>query len=613
MKGGARHSRAPIKVSLLVAAFMGLLYLTGFLKPAEWRAYDLRLWLVAGDTPDPRIVMVAIDDESLGAIGRWPWPRETHARLIQALGAVGARVIAFDVEFPEASPDPRSDEQFGQAAREAGNVVVGSQGQVEAVGEPGLVRASRFLDPVDAIRSTTTVGHMNVLPGPDGVIRSNLAAVATDGEVVPSLALAAAARYVGAEPPLWDGRSSAVNLAGRSIPLDAQGRFLINFSGEARVFPMVSYADVLNGTADPSLFKDRIVLVGYWAQTMGDLRNFPVLGPLNPGVMAHAYGIQTILDGAFITQAPRAANLLAILLLTFLTGLIFFRVSPARGAILLAVILAAFALINVVYLLGVARMLVDLVHPALGLGLSYLGALGLRIVTEQRDRLRVTDMFQRYVGPQVVKEILSTGEDALRLGGSRRPLTVFFLDVRGFTPLAEKLQPEDVVEILNRNFEMITQVIFKYGGTLDKFIGDAVMAVFNAPLNLPDHALQAVLAAREIQGRAVEIRKGLEARYGSSVQFGIGINTGEAVVGNIGSSTRMEYTAIGDAVNLAARLESNAKPGQILISESTCRALDGRVETEPVGPLVVKGKSEPVMAHLVSLPAEQAAVPGAAS
>lgn len=602
MRRAAGRPPAAVRAVLALSALAGLLYLSGWLKPLEWRAYDLRLGLVADDAPDRHLALVAIDDKSLAALGRWPWPRETHARLVAALRAAGARVVAFDIEFPEPSPDPRSDERLARAARAAGNVVVAAAAPLEPIREPGPVRtAGRLPPPVAPISSAVGVGHIDLQPDPDGVMRRYLAAVASPDGLVPALGLVAAARYLGVPVPEWDGRSPAIRLGGRPIPVDRWGRFLIAFATPG-VFPVVSYVDVLDGAADPSVFRDRLVLVGSFAPTLGDLRTFPVLPPLSPGVLAHANAIKTVLDGTFVTPVPRSVNLLAVLLLTFLPGLLYARLSPLLGAVVLVALLTAYAAANTA-LLAAKGLLVDLTHPALGLGLSYLGALGVRIVSEQRERLRVTAMFQRYVGPEVVKEILAAGEDALRLGGVRRPLTVLFLDVRNFTPLSERLQPEEVVRILNRSFEMITQVIFKHGGTLDKFIGDAVMVLFNAPLDLPDHPLRAVLAAREIQERARAIQAELEARYGCSVRFGIGINTGEAVVGNIGSSTRMEYTAIGDAVNLAARLESVAGPGQILISESTWQAVAGRVEAEPLGPIPVKGKSRPVNVYAVKVPA----------
>lgn len=600
---------------LAVAVFTVLLYSFFPLASLEWRAYDLRLEYSPTLVDRPYVTLVTIDDASLAALGRWPWPRDTHARLIDTLHAAGAKVIAFDVEFPEASADPEMDRRLAEAARRAGNVVVGAHGELEPSVTPGRIAARSLGKPVEPIASAVGVGHINAVPESDGVIRKSVAVLAAPGEVLPSLDLVAAARFLGTEVPSWDGRSPAVAWAGRSIPVDPWGRFLVDFSGvraldgksavdlgdASPVFPTLGYADVLDGNFDPSLVRGRIVLVSPWAAGLSDLHTFPVLGIQKPGALLHAYTLQTLLEGAFVRPVPRAANQAVVLFLTLLSGLIFLRQSPGRGALLMLLLTLAYGGFNL-YLLTASRTLLDLVHPVLGIFLAYLGNLGQRIVAEQRDRLRITGMFQRYVGPQVVKEILAAGEASLRLGGTRRPVTVLFLDVRGFTPLAEKLEPEEVVDILNTNFEMITQVIFKYGGTLDKFIGDAVMAVFNSPLDLPDHPLQAVLAAREIQVRAREIRARLSARYGRSVRFGIGVHTGEAVCGNIGSSTRMEFTAIGDAVNLAARLESNAQPGQVLISEAVWEAVRDRVATEPVGPITVKGKSEPVNVYAVTIP-----------
>ncbi len=618
MKKNPHLSRASTRLGLLIALVMVVLYSRFPLSSLEWRAYDLRLEYSPTFVKDPPVTLVTIDDASLAALGRWPWPRDTHARLIEALNAAGAKVIVLDIEFPEPSPDPALDARLAEAARRAGNVVVGAHGRLEPSATPGRITAQEFGKPVEPIASAVGVGHINAVSETDGVVRKSIAVIASPEEVLPSIDLVAVARYLGTPPPSWDGRSRVMEWAGHSIPMDPWGRFLVDFSAvrvreinggyyadlgaDRPVFPIISYVDVLNGDFDPAEVRDRIVFVSPWAASLTDLHTFPLLGIQKPGGLLHAYTMQTLLQGSFPKPVPRPVNQAAVFLAAFLPSLLFFRLSPGRGTLLMALLVLGNAAFNL-YLMSASRILLDLVHPSLAIVLAYLGNLAQRIVIEQRDRLRITGMFQRYVGPEVVKEILAAGEEALRLGGTRRPVTVLFLDVRGFTPLAEKLEPEEVVDILNRNFEMITQVIFKYGGTLDKFIGDAVMAVFNSPLDLPDHPLQAVLAAREIQERAREIRQALEAKYGRSVQFGIGVNTGEAVCGNIGSSKRMEFTAIGDAVNLAARLESNAKPGQVLISEAVWRAVKDRVDTEPVGPITVKGKSEPVNVYAVKIPA----------
>lgn len=227
----------------------------------------------------------------------------------------------------------------------------------------------------------------------------------------------------------------------------------------------------------------------------------------------------------------------------------------------------------------------------------YVISLGYRYISELFERKRITSVFGRYVAPQVVNEIIEGGEQALKLGGSRRNITVLFVDIRGFTPLSEKAEPEEVVAILNEYLTLCAQSIFKFDGTLDKFIGDATMALFNAPLDLEDHAYKAVQAAWVMKQGAEPLKNKLEEKFGKVVQFGIGINTGDAVVGNIGADFRMDYTAIGDTVNTAARLESNAEPGQILLSESTYELVKDRVNAAYMGVYSMKGKAQGIAVY----------------
>lgn len=236
--------------------------------------------------------------------------------------------------------------------------------------------------------------------------------------------------------------------------------------------------------------------------------------------------------------------------------------------------------------------IISLVYILMLFIIAYISSVGFNYFTEQMERKRITSIFGRYVAPQVVSEILESGEDGLKLGGSRKDITVIFVDIRGFTTLSESVEPEEIVGILNEYLNLTANCIFDYGGTLDKFIGDATMAIFNAPLPLENHELQAVKTAWAMKEGAAVLEDKLMERYGKSVKFGIGIHTGPAVVGNIGSKTRMDYTAIGDTVNTAARLESNAKSGQIIMSDKVYEQVKEQVVVKPLGEIHVKGKME---------------------
>ena len=231
--------------------------------------------------------------------------------------------------------------------------------------------------------------------------------------------------------------------------------------------------------------------------------------------------------------------------------------------------------------------------------LSYAYGIVMHYLAAHRDKKRISDAFKKYVAPQVVEEVAKQGNYELKLGGEKKDIAVLFVDIRGFTPMSESLQPEQVVEILNEYLALTTGAIFKNGGTLDKFIGDATMAVFNSPFDLDDYVFRAVCTAWDIAAGSKKIEKMFIERFGKTVSYGIGVNCGDAVIGNIGCDFRMDYTAIGDTVNTAARLESNAKAGQILISEYVYERVKDRVEVNEIGEIPLKGKAKGVMVYEV--------------
>ncbi|HQI15406.1 MAG TPA: adenylate/guanylate cyclase domain-containing protein, partial [Bacillota bacterium] len=367
----------------------------------------------------------------------------------------------------------------------------------------------------------------------------------------------------------------------------------INYAGFPGDFEHVSYSQAISGEIPPEYFEGRIVLVGSYTVGIGDFY-FTPMAPEVPmyGMEIHANIIQNLIHGSYLKRAPYSASLLAIIVFGLAAAIGFNRLSPWRGVILLAVLAAGY--LTAARLLFDKGYLISLLYPLLLLALGYLIALAANYISELMERRRITGVFSRYVAPQVVDELLEGGEQALQLGGSRKEISVLFVDIRGFTPLSEAAAPEEVVEILNEYLTLVAECIFKYGGTLDKFIGDAAMAIFNAPLNLEDHCFKAVQAAWAMKEGAAPLQQRLEEKYGRNVQFGIGVNTGPAVIGNIGASFRMDYTAIGDTVNTSARLESNAKPGQILISQAVYDKVKERVSVTSLGEIKVKGKAQGV-------------------
>ncbi len=535
---------------------------------------------------DTEIVLVAIDDQSLEDLGRFPWPRYVHAELLRILSQAQPAAIGIDIIFSEAADDPEEDLALAEAIREAGNVVLPVYAGLEGFSaRQGAIKTDNLVVPFPDFDDRFITGHINTFPDPDGIIRKTALYLDYQGQTVPSFAWRIYEQYC---------RSKGLPASDlNQLPLDPIKRLEINYAGIPGDYEHVSYSQVISGEVPPEFFRGRIVLVGSYTVGIGDFY-FTPLAPEVPmyGMEIHANIIQNLLRGSYLQRAPFSASLLAIVIFGAAAAFGFTRLSPQKGVLLLAVLAACY--------LAVARLMYDkgyllsLLYPLLLLALGYLVALAANYISELLERRRITGVFSRYVAPQVVDKLLEGGEKAMQLGGSRREITVLFVDIRGFTPLSEAAAPEEVVEILNDYLTLVAQCIFKYGGTLDKFIGDAAMAMFNAPLDLEDHCLKAVQAAWAMKEGAAPLQQRLEEKFGRTVQFGIGVNTGPAVIGNIGASFRMDYTAIGDTVNTAARLESNAKPGQILISQAVYEKVKERAATTSLGEIKVKGKAQGV-------------------
>ncbi|MBQ7783237.1 MAG: adenylate/guanylate cyclase domain-containing protein, partial [Oscillospiraceae bacterium] len=343
------------------------------------------------------------------------------------------------------------------------------------------------------------------------------------------------------------------------------------------------------------IFTDCIVFVGAYASGLQDQFSVPDSGDQMYGVEIHANIVQGLLDGRTPVPANRLLTSLVNAVLAAAAYLISykfrFRVSTA------AVMLMTVSFFIVSVMLNTGGLTIPLLYAPMYIIIVYLINLGRRYAEEAIEKRRITAAFRKYVAPQVVEEISKSGKYNIKLGGENRHVAVLFVDIRGFTPMSESLEPEQVVDILNRYLNLTTNSIFNNGGTLDKFIGDATMAVFNAPFDLDDYIFRAVKTAWDIVSGGNAIEEEFLEKYGKSVSFGVGVNCGNAVVGNIGCDFRMDYTAIGDTVNTAARLESNAKRGQVLIGDSVYEEVKDRITADPVGEIPLKGKSKGVFVY----------------
>jgi adenylate cyclase len=427
--------------------------------------------------------------------------------------------------------------------------------------------------PIDLFKNVTEHGHINANTDSDGVVRKTFLQIMTPQEgLIHSLAV------------------RAVEIAGHSVDAYLKKypqEMTIRYSLKTSDPETVSFVDVMNGKVK---LKDRIVLVGFTAQGFeNDNGNTPIESNMKM-VYVHANIINQLLQDTHITPEQDWQTIVLILVLGILMGIFAWRFRPTVSIIILFVIAIILVIAQFKLFDSPSGLYLNIVDPIAAMVLTYLVNISIKTYFETKQKNYITKQFGRYISPELVKEIAASDQE-IKLGGISKELTVLFLDVRGFTPLSEKLQPEEVVGFLNMMFDLITERALENHGTIDKFIGDAAMILFNAPLDVQNHEYYAVKAAFDIQQGMKKVREDVQEKYGVTIAVGIGINTGQVVVGNIGSYLRVDYTAIGDNVNTAARIESNTQPNQVLVSEATYERTKDNFEYNYVGEKMMKGKS----------------------
>ena len=566
--------------------------------------------------PDPDVILVAIDERSLEAMatpcdakaaqticgyGRYPWPRSVHAQLMEQLARHGARAIVFDIMFTDpdvgreqddaylvetavATPNAffpmvrldNADDSQGLALDEYGEKL----GFVRGPGAQPGARAAVLL-PLAQIAETGRIGAINFLSDDDGIGRRYHVAIDTQGWRIPSLPARVAAAL--------------------DIPVPEQGAIEIHWRGRPQDRTRISYADLLEdlGRETPEKYpaevKGRIVVIGALASGLGDLRPTPMDG-VHPGMDILAAAIETLKNGDALRRTPRWLDaVLALAAIALVTGLFFARMSPVVAA---AVLLAVTPLAVAADYAALGRgWIVPGVTPLAFVWLTYLARTVREYLRQRAEKREAVRAFGRFVDPRVVDTLVASGGgDPRKMKGQSRVITLLFSDIRGFTTLSESRRPEEVVEILNTYFSRQVDVIFRHGGTVDKFIGDAIMAFWGAPVDDPKHAQNAVKAALEMARVVDEFRKELGGELAKEFDIGIGVHTGPAVVGFIGSENKLDYTAIGDSVNLASRIEGATKGvARILVSEATRTACGEEFMFSDRGTFKAKGKSEEVL------------------
>lgn len=566
------------------AALLALLIsLSGLWHNLELKFFDRMIVATAPNQTNLPVTIIGIDEPSFAELKQqWPWPRSQHARLLDKLREAGAAVVAFDVVFSEPTL-PEEDKALAQAIKRHGNVVLAADMVYD---ESGDVRQWLRVEPLKLFSEAgATTGFASVQIDPDGVQRQ-----------VPIN-----------RDAFW--RSILILLDKKSpgivAQFDATPDMRIHYVGGPHTFNYIPYYKLLNPDKHlpphwKDFLKDNIVLIGRDLKATTEVRSaqsdmfqtsfFGVRNELMPGVEIHANLIANMVAGDPVREAPRTWALL--LWLVTATGSIFLmrRWKPVRSGVIGLGLMTGIAGADI-FLFTQLLVWVPAAGALLTVTLVYLAQGGVAYFFEQRQRRQMKQAFSMYVAPAVVEEVIAHPE-RLKLGGERRDLTLLFTDLAGFTSISEALDAEAVAHILNRHLSEMTEIVLRYHGTVDKFIGDAVMAFWGAPIVDPDQSLHAVKAAVEMQQKIAVMRQEILATGGPELQMRIGVHRGDCIVGNMGGDNRFDYTAIGDPVNLASRLEGvNKVYGTgILLSESVVHAVAEQVRLRQVDVVRVKGK-----------------------
>ena len=609
-----------VRAAISLAAF-ALALVLGFTTPfqnLELRAYNMRFAMRgAQDMSKSGIAIVAIDDKAFASLpAKWPYPRAFYTRAIRNLSSVGARMILFDIEFTEPSTlNPLEDDSLALAVAASGRCVMA--GKVVREFGPNETENTYLLRP---IRPLQNVGAdwalINVVEDDDGFIRRYL--LFQDFQKQPTLSLATrafvrlTANNIDTE---LDAENGTLRIDGQAVPRYDENTMLINYQGPAKTFPTYSLADVLDdqefdlGEKEDTdifdmhkewgTFRDKIVFIGAAAEELQDNKFTPFFTyegkrTKMPGVEMHANALYTLLNGDFISEVAYVLQLLVMLVLTVATMLAVYS-GRTLIAILAVVLQLAVVAFFGYYAFVHSNLWLPVVGPSMVVLFGYAGHTAQLVVTERREKGRVRKVFAQYVAKDVVDDMLASGETP-KFGGERRELTVLFSDVRGFTTFCERHDAETVVNRLNEYLTSMVDIVFKNRGTLDKFVGDELMALFGAPRHYPEHAEKACVTAFDMITRLRGLQKQWSADAKDYFNIGIGINTGTMIVGNLGSQQLFDYTVIGDEVNLGARLEGTNKQYEtsIIISESTYEQVRGKARVRELDLVRVKGKKKPV-------------------
>ena len=564
----------------------------------ELKMLDYRFQLKGKTALSKDIILITIDEKDTELLGRWPWPRKYHADLIQILKMYGAKVIGYDILFTESDKEnPDSDACLVSAAKEAGNVCFPMAFSHD--------KSKCDLLPMKELsKASSSVGFVNVYPDEDGIVRRTKLRCREKS----AMGLTLLCRFLGIsdEKIMKTSESSLTILPPNgekiTIPLDPDGLMLINYAATTKDWQWLHFVQIIMAfmeqqkgekpSFDPNVLRNKIVLIGSTHTGMPDIIETPFGSAY--GVELHASLINSILQRNFIRPLHPGHEALIFFAVTLGSALILRYLRPLKGALVSGMIVLGFLSLSYI-LFSSLGFWIKVVKPVGGvLSIYIIGAIYHFTVIERKER-EVRKAFRHYVSPALVSELIKNPEK-LRLGGEIKELTVLFSDIRGFTAISEKLNPYTLGQILNEYLSSMTGCIFTYDGTLDKFIGDAIMAIYGAPVDLADHPLHGCLSALSMISSLEKLNGKWASEGKQTIKIGVGLNTGKMKVGNFGSRERFDYTVIGDDVNLASRLEGLTKTYgvDIIISASTYRSVKDKMFCRPLDAVMVKGSKKPL-------------------
>jgi len=539
------------------------------------------------------------DNRLLAMMGKKKESADTDAALAKAIEKAKNITLGYFFHTSAKEVGHLTAKNIEAAEEDIGNSKFAMIKAAKNVNESAIIHAYAAVPNLKQLSAVAeNSGYFNAFPDSDGAIRWSPLVIKFRDSYYSSLALSLLTQYLDwpmVVLHLGEFGVEGITIDKVEIPTDDTGRFLVNYLGPVRTFPHFSISDILNGRIPPEKIRGKMVMVGATATGIYDLRVTP-FSTVYPGVEIHATVIDNILHNNFLKQSwwIKFLDIVSIILFGLIMGMIIPKLKAIQGLLIAFPFTGAYFVVNV-FLFSHYNMWLNLVYPVLTMLAVYLGITVYRYMTEEREKKKVRNAFQFYLTASVITEMLKD-PTKLKLGGDKKQLTAMFSDIRGFTTISEQLSPEELVHLLNEYLTAMTDIVFKYDGLLDKYMGDAIMAVFGAPLDQPDHALRSCRTALEMLHTLKQLQIKWSAEGKPFMNMGVGINTGDMVVGNMGSQMRFDYTVMGDSVNLASRLEGiNKEYGtNIVISEFTYAIVKDDLYCRELDAVRVKGKKLPV-------------------